>query len=98
MEENEMRRRIKMMAGAIAAAMLSNSGADAAIRCEGNFQIVNGSSISTPFCQDQNLAAHARASGIPVSDARVRMSPEAKRQACLSSASDSATCADYLGD
>lgn len=71
----------------------------AAIRCDGNYQIIDGKELSTPFCEDENLAARARDSGISVSAARIRHSADAKRQACLLTAiANTSACADYLGD
>ncbi len=73
--------------------------ADAAILCDGNFQILSGAAISTPYCQDENLAALERNQGIRVSGDAIRRSPDAKRQACTTAATtDETSCADYLGD
>ena len=43
--------------------VLSVSPVNAAIICDGGFQIVRGEPISTPYCQDEDLAASARKNG-----------------------------------
>jgi hypothetical protein len=58
------------------------SSAEAAIRCEGRFQIVKGQRLSTPYCEDHLLAELARARGFRISDAAIRNSPTAKADAC----------------
>lgn len=56
--------------------------AEARIRCKDGYQIVQGSPIATPYCQDNQLAQIARAQGIAVSDAAVRNNPNLKRHVC----------------
>ncbi|MCC7252548.1 hypothetical protein [Hyphomicrobium sp.] len=56
--------------------------AEARIRCENGYQIVNGSPISTPYCQDALLGRVARARGWKVSDAAIRNNPNLKRHVC----------------
>jgi len=56
--------------------------ADARIVCKGEFQVVNGSHISTPYCRDNYLARVAREYGVKVSDAAVRENPNLKREVC----------------
>jgi hypothetical protein len=56
--------------------------AEARIRCDGNFQIVNGQPHATPFCQDENLARVARSYGMRVSGDAMRHSPSAKQRVC----------------
>lgn len=61
---------------------LSAGPADARIRCvEGN-QIVNGSPIATPYCQDELVAQVAREYGMRVSGAAIRNNPNFKRNVC----------------
>lgn len=75
------------------------SQARAAIVCDGNFQIVDGMSVSTPYCQDENLAAQQRKRGLDVSGSEIRRHPELKREACaLASPANETTCAGYTGD
>lgn len=59
-----------------------------AIKCNGNFQIVNGEEISTPFCRDNALAAVARESGYRITDAEMRNNPSRKEEICLHLRSD----------
>ena len=53
-----------------------------AITCHGDFQVVNGQEISTPFCRDNELARVARGYGFHVSDADIRNSPAKKEETC----------------
>ena len=63
-------------------AVLACGPAEAKIVCNENFQVGNGSEISTPYCRDQNLARIARRSGFAVSDGEIRNSPYKKREIC----------------
>jgi hypothetical protein len=78
--------RNKVLASTLLAAgllTLTQGGADAAIRCEGNFQIVSGSLVATPYCREWNLAYVANtAYGIRVSFQEMRYSESKKRQVC----------------
>ena len=62
--------------------------ASAAIRCNGNYQVVNGSEISTPYCRDNQLARLGRQRGFKYSDGEIRNSPNAKRELCRYMRSD----------
>ena len=71
----------------------------AAIICDGSFQIVRGEPISTPYCQDEDLAASVRKHGVWISGDAIRKSPELKRQSCVVTGdATSQTCANYLDD
>jgi hypothetical protein len=75
--------------------------ASAAIRCNGNYQVVNGSEISTPYCRDQQLARLGRKSGFKYSDSEIRNSPTAKRELCRYMKSDievQTACGEVDGD
>lgn len=56
--------------------------AEAAIRCSNGFQIVNGSPIATPYCQDALVAQVAQEHGLKVSAAQIRNNPNLKRNVC----------------
>ena len=66
----------------------------AAIICDGSFQIVSGEPVSTPYCQDEDLAASVHKQGARISGDAIRRSPELKRQSCAGDAT-SQTCASY---
>jgi hypothetical protein len=66
----------------IASIAVPVSGASAAIRCVGAYQIVQGRQIATPYCQDQHLAQIARQYGIRVSGDAIRHSPSVKAEVC----------------
>jgi hypothetical protein len=61
---------------------LAQSGADAAIVCDGNFQIVNGLAVGTPYCRELTLAKVARSFGFSVSLEAVRYSETTRSQVC----------------
>ena len=65
-----------------AAVALSAGSTQARIACDGNFQIVQGQPISTPYCRDQTLARVARGYGMRVSAAAIRNSESVKAQVC----------------
>lgn len=56
--------------------------AHAKIRCDGPYQIVGGSSLPTPYCEDNYLAAVARGYGIGVSGAAIRHNYNTKQHVC----------------
>ncbi len=63
--------------------MAGTLSAQAKIKCEGRFQIVKSQGkISTPFCEDNYLAAVARSYGRKVSGAAVRRNPGLKASVC----------------
>jgi hypothetical protein len=61
---------------------LAQGGANAAIVCDGNFQIVNGISVGTPYCREMNLAHVARSYGWKVSDDTIRYNEGKKEEVC----------------
>jgi hypothetical protein len=75
------------------------SPVNAAIICDGGFQVVRGEPVSTPYCQDEALAAFARKNGARTSGDEIRRSSDLKRQSCVA-AGDTNTqpCGDYLAD
>lgn len=54
----------------------------ARLLCNGPYQIVDGTEISTPFCGDHYLARIAREYGMRVSSRAVRWNPSVKEEAC----------------
>lgn len=56
--------------------------AEARIACRQGFQIVNGSPIATPYCQDELVAQVAREHGMKVSAYAIRENPNFKRNVC----------------
>lgn len=61
---------------------LAQAGANAAIVCDGNFQVVNGQPVGTPYCRELNLAKVARSYGFNVSVEAVRYSESTRSQVC----------------
>jgi hypothetical protein len=72
--------------------------AAARIECRGNFQITKHGPISTPYCEEQQIARVARSYGIGVSDAEVRNNPNTKVYLCQIIGNDvrlKGSCAGY---
>ena len=82
-------------------AMLSAAGmatvAEAAIVCKDGFQRSGGGWISTPYCNDAELARVARKHGVRVSDAEMRANPARKYEICRF-LSGSLAARDYCPD
>jgi hypothetical protein len=93
--------------GIIASAVLASGllvlgqggGADAAIVCDGNFQVVNGTAIGTPYCRELTLAKVARSYGFTVTLEAVRYSESTRSQLCHAIGYDNRVqdiCSPYL--
>ncbi len=67
---------------AAAVVAVSTVSAQAAIQCRNGTQLVSGSYIFTPYCQDKLLAQVARQYGSRVSFAEIRDNPNTKRHVC----------------
>jgi hypothetical protein len=82
-------------------AMLSATGmptaTEAAIVCKDGFQRSGGGWISTPYCNDAELARVARKHGVRVSDAEMRANPARKYEICRF-LSGSLAARDYCPD
>ena len=63
--------------------------AAAHIACDGEFQVVEGHEISTPYCSDKALAKAARESGEKVTGREVRNNPDTKDEVCRLIGNDS---------
>jgi hypothetical protein len=75
----------------VASVMPANAG----IVCDGNFQIVNGQPVSTPYCEDEQLAHALRWRGAKTSGEAIRRSAELKRESCLIAPNGESGCANY---
>jgi hypothetical protein len=81
--------------------VFAQGGAEARILCDGNYQIVNGLPVSTPYCRERTLARVARGYGWRVSDEAVRYSESTKAQVCRAIGHDNRVhevCAPYRTD
>ncbi len=94
---------ISKIGGAAIAALIMLGGLSStaqAIECNGSYQVQkNGNEISTPFCQDQNLANVAREYGLRVSNRVIHNNPNRKREVCRVVGQDnrvSEACASVL--
>ena len=76
-----------LLATAAASSLLAMiaAPANAAIRCNGAYQVIKGhGEIATPYCGDNYLAQVARSSyGYRVSNRAVRQNPYLKEKLCL---------------
>ena len=66
--------------GALAAVTLATPAA--AINCKNGFQLVQGSYLATPYCQDALLAVVARQFGMRAAASEIRENPNYKRHVC----------------
>lgn len=74
---------IHRTAAACASALLLAAASPAwAIECAGQFQIVKGQKIATPYCEDGYLAKIARGYGSKVSADEIRYTPGRKAEIC----------------
>lgn len=62
--------------------IVATQSAEARIKCVDGNQIVNGSPIATPYCQDELVARVAREYGVKVSASSLRNNPNLKRDVC----------------
>jgi hypothetical protein len=74
--------RCHILASAAAALLLTCGVAQAHIVCHGEYQVVEGQEIETPYCGDNHVAAIARRHGMEVSNAEVRNDPATKDDIC----------------
>lgn len=70
------------LAGAVLACLLAPQPAAAKIQCKGIFQVSKYGLISTPYCQELEIARVARSYGWKVTDAEVRNDPLKKVYIC----------------
>jgi hypothetical protein len=56
--------------------------AEAEIKCKNGFQLVQGSLLSTPYCQDALVAKVAHEYGFSATAAEVRSNPMFKQRLC----------------
>jgi hypothetical protein len=74
--------RFKLIAFAAIALGFAMTGPAAAIDCKNGYQLVQGSYLATPYCQDALLAAVARDYGMGATAAEIRANPNYKRRIC----------------
>ncbi len=68
---------------AAAGAIAAYTPATAAIKCDGNYQIIKGQGqIVTPYCADAYVAVVARQYGMRVTAQAVRQNPSVKARVC----------------
>lgn len=78
MSRNNLALGLLTLSIAVAAAVPASAG----IRCFDGNQLVNGSLIATPYCQDELVFKVARLYGVKTSAAEIRNNPNHKRNVC----------------
>jgi hypothetical protein len=73
---------VLLSCAAVVGTILVASPAAARIECRDNFQITKYGPISTPYCEEKQIARVARSYGIAVTDAEVRNNPNTKVYLC----------------
>ena len=73
---------IEMLAAVVVLAVSLTSPAAARIECRGNFQVTKYGLISTPYCEEEQIARVARSYGARVTGAEVRNNPLKKVYLC----------------
>jgi hypothetical protein len=56
--------------------------ANAHIRCDDEFQIINGQRVATPYCEAEQLARASRGHGVMISGDAVRKDPQLREDLC----------------
>lgn len=89
------------LGGALLYAVASALPASAAIKCQGEYQWNSGQNdwIPSSYCEDNLIAAVARAHGMKVSNKAVRNNPNIMAEACRFAGSDiriNDLCAGHL--
>ncbi len=69
--------------------LVAVSPAAARIKCSENFQVTKHGLISTPYCEELQIARVARSYGFAVTDAEVRNNPNTKVYLCQIIGNDS---------
>lgn len=71
-----------VLAGLCLSSIGFTSPAAARIQCDGPYQLIEGSKVATPYCQDAYLAHVARSYGSSVSAEGIRHNPNLKESVC----------------
>jgi hypothetical protein len=83
---------------AVCLLLFASSSAAARIECRGNFQVTKNGLISTPYCEEKQIARVARSYGMAVTDEEVRNNPNTKVYLCQTIGNDNrlkGSCAGY---
>ena len=92
---------IVSLAAIVLLALVSSQPATARIQCKGNFQVTKNGLISTPYCQEQQIAIVARSYGWKVTAAEIGDKPLKKVEICQILGGDirlKRSCAGYGPD
>ena len=66
----------------LAAGVMASASPALAINCKGQYQVVQGQLLATPYCEDNYLGKVARQYGVNVSDKTIRNNPNRKAEVC----------------
>ncbi len=89
-------RKMMLIAGLIAGVAAAPTRASAGIVCDGDYQVVNGMSVATPYCESENLANNARRHGVNVSGKSVRSNEDVRISACNEPGASEGACSDLV--
>lgn len=95
------RAHVQWLAGLAAVAVLAIAApgpAEARIKCQGNFQVTKYGLISTPYCEEEQIARVAQTYGWKVTGNEVRNNPLKKVRICQVLGGDirlKGSCAGY---
>ena len=90
-----------LISAALLALVVAPEPAAARIKCKGNFQVTKNGLISTPYCQEEQIARVARSYGWKVTAARIHNNPLKKVEVCQALGGDvrlKGSCAGYAPD
>jgi hypothetical protein len=79
LKDSHMRRFVLVLVAGLA---LASSSAFAARRCDGNFELVRGSWVSTRYCRANEIASVARSLGFRVSTEAILTNPAKADEVC----------------
>ena len=72
--------------------------AQAKIRCQGPYQIIDGNTVlPTPYCEDEYLATIGRSLGLNYSGAQIRADQGIKRRVCQIARTDTRAASICIG-
>ena len=86
------------LVGVAIVAVMATAPASARIQCQGNFQVTKYGLISTPYCEEEQIARVAQSYGVRVTGAQVRTDPLKKVKLCQRFGGDTrlkGSCAGY---
>lgn len=66
---------LTLLASAVVMTLAATGPARAAIKCDGDYQVVGGHEVATPYCEDNYTATVAQTYGLHVTKQEMRDNP-----------------------